>query len=134
MEEYKQKSLDFANNIEKWYEGIESKKKEKIENDDEFVYLESSPSRFTQVFEENKESKTVYEDMNYLNTSDNSFTSESEDESNHNGKIIHLKKVQQFVEREEPLKPKSKENTQSLEKLHKKRKRKIIQALDKQTC
>lgn len=47
FEEYKQKSIDFANNIDRWYDEIQKKKKIKIENDEEFVYLESSPSRFT---------------------------------------------------------------------------------------
>jgi len=44
FEEYKQKSLDFANNIDKWYSQVKNKKNSIFENDDDFIYIETSPS------------------------------------------------------------------------------------------
>ncbi len=78
FEEYKQKSLDFANNIDKWYSQVKNKKNSIFENDDDFIYIETSPSWFTSVFEESKEN--CYENLNYESLSDNSFTSESDED------------------------------------------------------
>ena len=75
--------------------------------------------------------KTVYDEMKFETSSDNSFTSDSDNEtetkSNKIYKIIQPIKITPNTDRDEiPLKPKSKENTQSHEKLPKKKKRKIF--------
>jgi len=95
LEEYKQKSLDFSNKVEKWFDKEKRKKKGSFENDDDYIEIEGSPTHFTY------EETFTYAEIEDGKMSDNSFTSSS-DEGEIKYKIIQPVRIDSTSLRREP--------------------------------